>query len=77
MTKDFVHMYPEKFQTSGFTIYTRATKQRFRISPLWRTFLNLSVFSGQKHLIRVDETRIRKNISAFLIFFRYVRVDVA
>ena len=49
-------------KSSGFTIHRRTIKQRFQISPLWRAFSNLSVFSGRKRRIRVNETRIRRNM---------------
>ena len=48
-------------QSSSFTNHTGRAKQRFQISPLWRAFSNLSVFSGRKRRRRVDENRIRKN----------------
>ena len=59
-------------KSSGFTVQTITTKQRFQISSLSRAFSNLSVFSGRKRRIRVDETRIRRDIFAFSNLSGYV-----
>ena len=41
------------------------THFRFQKSPLWRAFLNASVFGARKSRLRVDGSRIRRKKSSF------------